>query len=75
MIASERFITAMGPMIANEEKLARVMRFITLIRDEAPCRYSEEEVRSMGLEALQRAKQGMGITHDEAKNIAAQWVK
>lgn len=75
MIASERFITAMGPMITNEEKLARVIQFINLIRDDTPCRFSEEEVHSMGLQALNRAKQGIGIAHEEAKSIAAQWVR
>lgn len=74
-MASERFITAMGPMIANEKKMERVIRFISLIREDAPCRFSEEEVRCMGLQALERAQQGQGVSHVEAKQMAAQWVK
>lgn len=74
-IASERFITAMGPMVANEEKMERVIRFISLIRDDAPCRFSEEEIRSMGLQAKERAQQGVGISHIEAKQMATQWVR
>lgn len=74
-LASERFITVMGPMVANEEKMARVIRFINLIREDAPCRFSEEEVRSMGLLAVDRAQQGLGVSHVEAKKMAAQWVR
>jgi len=74
-LASERFISAMGPMVMNEEKMERVIRFISLIRDDTPCRFSEEEVRSMGIQAVEHAKQGQGISHEDAKQIAAQWLK
>lgn len=73
--ASERFITAMGPMVANEEKMERVIRFISLLRDDAPCRFSTEEVRSMGLQAVERAQQGIGVSHVDAKKMAAEWVR
>jgi len=75
VIASERFINAMGPMIMSEEKMTRVLRFISTMRSEEPCRYSDAEVRALGIQAIDHAKQGLGISHTEAKQIAAQWVK
>ena len=35
-IASSRFLTAMGPMIEDEKKVAAVMRFIVSLRDAKP---------------------------------------
>ncbi len=75
VIASERFINAMGPMIMSEEKMTRVLHFIHTMRTEEPCRYSEAEARALGTQAIDHAKQGLGVSHAEAKQIAAQWVK
>jgi len=33
ILASERFITAMGPMVNDEQKITQVVRFISLMRD------------------------------------------
>ena len=35
-IASSRFLTAMGPMVEDEKKVAAVMRFIVSLRDSKP---------------------------------------
>lgn len=74
-IASKKFLEAMGPMVTNEKKMQRVLQFIYLLQDDAPCRFSEEEVIAMGHQAVERAKQGIGVPHDEAKKIAAQWLR
>lgn len=74
-IASKKFLEAMGPMVTNEKKMQRVLQFIYLLQDDAPCRFSEEEVKAMGHQAVERAKQGIGIPHGEAKKMAAQWLR
>jgi len=74
-LASKQFLEAMGPMVSNKQKMQRIIQFIYLLQDDAPCRFSEEEVVAMGHVAVERAKQGIGIPHNEAKQIAAQWLK
>jgi len=74
-LASKQFLEAMGSMVSNKQKMQRVIQFIYLLQDDAPCRFSEEEVVVMGHEAIERAKEGIGIPHAEAKKIAEQWLR
>ena len=44
-IASSRFLTAMGPMIKDEQKMNTVLSYIISLRaDNAPCQFSEQEI-------------------------------
>ena len=44
-IASSRFLSAMGPMIEDEQKMNRVLNYIVSLREDgAPCQFSTEEI-------------------------------
>ena len=76
-IASSRFLNAMGPMIKDEKKMTNVLRYIISLRtNEAPCRFSDEEIISFADKAEQEYAKGTGMmSHSDFMQEVATWQK
>ncbi len=74
-VASSRFLTAMGPMINDESKMAVVINYINAMRhNEAPCRFTETEIRSLADKAEHEYATGSGmVCHEDWLNEIATW--
>ena len=74
-LASSRFLKAMGPMIEDEKKMTSVLSYIISLRtNDAPCRFSEEEIRSFADKAEQEYVMGKGMMgHSDFMQEVATW--
>ena len=74
-IASSRFLNAMGSMIEDEKKMTSVLSYIISLRTNgAPCRFSEEEIRSFADKAEQEYAMGKGMMgHSDFMQEVATW--
>ena len=74
-IASERFLAAMGPMIADEQKMNRVLNYIVSLREDgAPCQFAAEEIIAFANKAEQEYAAGMGMmSHSDFMQEVATW--
>jgi len=74
-IASSRFLTAMGPMIKDEQKMNTVLNYIISLRaDNAPCQFSEQEIVAFADKAEQEYAAGMGMmSHSDFMQEVATW--
>ena len=61
------------PMESLERNISQIaQRYVDSV-SQAPCRFSVDEVRQMGMQALTDAQQGKGLAHEDVKQIAASW--
>ena len=74
-IASSRFLTAMGPMIKDEQKMNTVLNYIISLRaDNAPCQFSEQEIVAFADKAEQEYVTGVGMmSHSDFMQEVATW--
>jgi hypothetical protein len=74
-IASSRFLTAMGPMIKDEQKMNTVLSYIISLRaDNAPCQFSEQEIVAFADKAEQEYVTGVGMmSHSDFMQEVATW--
>ena len=74
-IASSRFLTAMGPMIKNEQKMNTVLNYIISLRaDNAPCQFTEQEIVAFADKAEQEYVTGVGMmSHSDFMQEVATW--
>ena len=74
-IASSRFLTAMGPMIEDEQKMNTVMNYIISLRaDNAPCQFTEQEIVAFADKAEQEYAAGVGMmSHSDFMQEVATW--
>ena len=74
-IASSRFLTAMGPMIADEAKMSKVLKYIVSLRaNDVPCQFSESEVIALADQAEKEYAMGTGMTsHSDFLQEVATW--
>ena len=74
-IASSRFLTAMGPMIKDEQKMNTVLSYIISLRaDNAPCQFSEQEIIAFADKAEQEYVTGVGMmSHSDFMQEVATW--
>jgi len=75
MLASEQFINAMGPMVADKKSMNQVMAYIALLRHQVePCMYTHEEMRDIIAASIADVHAGKGTTHADLKKEIAQWL-
>lgn len=74
-IASSRFLTAMGPMIEDEQKMNIVLNYIISLRaDEAPCQFTEQDIIAFADKAEQEYATGAGMmSHSNFMQEVATW--
>jgi hypothetical protein len=74
-IASSRFLTAMGPMIKDEQKMNTVLNYIISLRaDNAPCQFTEQEIVAFADKAEQEYVTGVGMmSHSDFMQEVATW--
>ena len=74
-IASSRILTAMGPMIKDEQKMNTVLNYIISLRaDNAPCQFSEQEIVAFADKAEQEYAAGVGMmSHSDFMQEVATW--
>ena len=74
-IASSRFLTAMGPMIKDEQKMNTVLNYIISLRaDNAPCQFTEQEIVAFADKAEQEYAAGVGMmSHSDFMQEVATW--
>ena len=74
-IASSRFLTAMGPMIKDEQKMNTVLNYIISLReDEAPCQFTDQEIMFFADKAEQEYVAGTGMmSHSDFMQEVATW--
>ena len=74
-IASSRFLTAMGPMIEDEQKMNTVLNYIISLRaDNAPCQFTEQEIVAFADKAEQEYAAGVGMmSHSDFMQEVATW--
>ena len=74
-IASSRFLTAMGPMIKDEQKMNTVLNYIISLRaDNAPCQFTEQEIVAFADKAEKEYAAGVGMmSHSDFMQEVATW--
>jgi len=72
-LASKQFLEAMGPMVSNKQKMQRVIQFIYHLQDDAPCQYTDDEMRVLLAQATEQTKQGQWISHEDLKAEVLSW--
>lgn len=74
-IASSRILTAMGPMIKDEQKMNTVLNYIISLRaDNAPCQFTEQEIVAFADKAEQEYAAGVGMmSHSDFMLEVATW--
>ena len=74
-IASSKFLTAMGPMIEDEDKMSSVLNYITSLRtNDIPCQFTEQEIVAFADKAEQEYKSGVGMmSHSDFMQEVATW--
>jgi hypothetical protein len=74
-IASSRFLTAMGPMIKDEQKMNTVLNYIISLRaDNAHCQFTEQEIVAFADKAEQEYAAGVGMmSHSDFMQEVATW--
>ena len=74
-IASSRFLTAMGPMIEDEQKMNTVLSYIISLRaDGTPCQFTEQEIVAFADKAEQEYAAGVGMmSHSDFVQEIATW--
>ena len=57
VIASKKFLEAMGPMIHDRQKVDQVIGFIIKLKNGfAPCQYTDDEMRMLLKEATEQTQ-------------------
>ena len=75
-MVSDRLLYAMGSMVEDERKVSAVIRYINALRDEqAPCQFSENEMREILAQATLDVRAGKGTLHDDFKREMASWLR
>jgi len=74
-IASSRFLTAMGPMIEDEQKMNIVLNYIISLReDNTPCQFSEQEIVAFADKAEREYAAGTGMmSHSDFMQEVSTW--
>lgn len=74
-MASEQFINAMGPMVADERTMKQVMAYIALLRHQVePCQVTTDEMHDILASSIADVHAGKGTIHADLKKEIAQWL-
>ena len=60
--------------ISEKKQLIKDIQVNVLLESQAPCQFSEDEMRSLLAEATQEAREGHYTTHKDFKREAASWL-
>ena len=74
-IASDQFLTAMGPMIEDEKKMNTVLSYIISLRtDGSPCQFTQQDIVALADKAEREYADGSGMmSHSDFMQEVATW--